>query len=166
MPDRLLFTSDYGAGSQMVRVKHEDERFVVEELLRLGPNEFSCKQQTPVALDGYVYTVLPKGQVACIDLSGHVLWTSPAAVNSGWGPLLFVNNVLYVLDDSTGELVRARAGPGGYEEIDRAKVLRGHEAWAPMAFADGRLIVRDMTEMVCLDLRPPTAAAEEVGDDR
>jgi outer membrane protein assembly factor BamB len=46
----------------------------------------------------------------------------------------------------------AEASPAGYRELARARVLSGHDAWAPMAFADGRLIVRDLTEMVCLDL--------------
>ena len=45
------------------------------------------------------------------------------------------------------------ARPDRFEEKARAKVLDGHDAWAPMALAGGRLILRDLTQLVCLDLR-------------
>lgn len=151
--DRLLFTGDYKAGSQMVRVSQRGETFEVAELWRRKWKEFSCKHHTPVADGGRLYAVLPDGHLACTDLNGNRLWLSPSSLNSGWAPYMFINGVLYVLDDEHGELVMAEVGQGGYKELARAKVLSGHDSWAPMAFADGRLIVRDLTEMVCLDLR-------------
>ena len=35
----------------------------------------------------------------------------------------------------------------------QAQVLTGHDSWGPMAMAGGRLILRDLTRMVCLDVR-------------
>ena len=163
---RIFFTGDYGAGGQMVRVSEQDGAFTVTELFRTTPRVFSCKQHTPVPVDGHLVTVLPDGRVVRADLDGKPLWTSPSSVNTGWGPFMFINDLLYVLNDDTGELVVADAGPAGYRERARAKVLTGHEAWAPMAFADGRLILRDLTEMVCLDLRArPGGPAEVSADD-
>ena len=46
----------------------------------------------------------------------------------------------------------AEAKPDGWKLLAEAKVLNGHDAWGPMAMAEGRLIVRDLTEMVCLDV--------------
>jgi outer membrane protein assembly factor BamB len=52
-----------------------------------------------------------------------------------------------------GELVMAEANTTAYRPLARHRVFAdGHDAWAPMACAAGRLIVRDMTRMVCLDL--------------
>jgi hypothetical protein len=57
----------------------------------------------------------------------------------------------------TGELFLAEASPDGYRQLAKAKVLDGEngEVWAPMALADGRLIVRDQHKMKCLDVRGP-----------
>jgi outer membrane protein assembly factor BamB len=46
----------------------------------------------------------------------------------------------------------AEASPTGYVQLAEAKVLDGHESWGPMALASGRLIVRDMNRMICLDV--------------
>ena len=43
--------------------------------------------------------------------------------------------------------------PGrGYEQLAQAQVLPGNVSEGPMALAGGRLIVRDSTRMVCLDV--------------
>jgi hypothetical protein len=47
----------------------------------------------------------------------------------------------------------AAANPAGFKLLAKAKVLEGHETWAPLAVAGGRLIVRDLQRMVCLDVR-------------
>ena len=47
----------------------------------------------------------------------------------------------------------ASATPDGYRRMAQSEIFpNGHDAWGPMAIADGRLIVRDMTRMTCLDL--------------
>jgi outer membrane protein assembly factor BamB len=61
---------------------------------------------------------------------------------------------ILALDDH-GLLTMARAVPESFEPLAQAKVLDGHDAWGPMALATGRLIVRDLTRMVCLDLTKP-----------
>jgi outer membrane protein assembly factor BamB len=52
-----------------------------------------------------------------------------------------------------GVLTMAEASPAGFKMLARAKVLDGHETWAPLAIAGGRLIVRDLERLVCLDVR-------------
>jgi hypothetical protein len=37
--------------------------------------------------------------------------------------------------------------------VASAKLLAGKEIWAPIALSEGRLIIRDQTQMKCLDLR-------------
>jgi len=39
--------------------------------------------------------------------------------------------------------------------LAQAQVLKGRESWAPLALAGGRLIVRDLTRMVCLEVGRP-----------
>jgi hypothetical protein len=39
-----------------------------------------------------------------------------------------------------------------YRELARAQVLSGPDVWAPLALSDGKLIVRDMAKLVCLEV--------------
>jgi outer membrane protein assembly factor BamB len=60
--------------------------------------------------------------------------------------------MLYIMDDD-GILTLAEATPSGYVQLAQAKVIEnGNESWGPMAIASGRLIVRDLNRMICLDL--------------
>ena len=47
----------------------------------------------------------------------------------------------------------AEATTEGYRRLSQCEVFAdGHDAWGPMALVNGRLILRDMTRMACLDL--------------
>ncbi len=79
------------------------------------------------------------------------LWNS-GSDRFGHGPYMFADGMLLLLGEK-GTLTLAEATPSGYKRLARHDVLpNGHDAWGPMALAAGRLIVRDMTRMVCLDL--------------
>lgn len=39
-----------------------------------------------------------------------------------------------------------------YKELDHAQILEGNDVWAPMALSDGKLVLRDMTKMVCIEV--------------
>ena len=61
------------------------------------------------------------------------------------------DRLIALADDGTLTLLRAT--PAGYEELGHKRILDGRDAWAPMALADGRLVLRDSTRLVCIDLR-------------
>jgi outer membrane protein assembly factor BamB len=117
----------------------------------MSAKEFSCDQQTPVFYQGHVYGVLPNGQLACATPAGERLWTSGAGARFGLGPYLIADGVLYLLNDD-GVLTLAGASPDGYRPLGQWKILDGHDCWGPMALAGGRLLARDLSRMVCLDV--------------
>ncbi|HOS42901.1 MAG TPA: hypothetical protein PK794_04345, partial [Armatimonadota bacterium] len=51
-----------------------------------------------------------------------------------------------------GELSLVTATPRGFSLRGKAKVLDGTELWGPIAIAGRRLLARDLTTMVCLDI--------------
>jgi outer membrane protein assembly factor BamB len=112
---------------------------------------FGSIQQTPIFYEGHIYGVRPDEQLVCLDLEGKVLWISTSAKKFGSGPYTIINGLMYAMNDS-GVLTLVQVGPSGYVQLAEAKVLDGHESWGPMAVADGRLIVRDFTRMICLDI--------------
>jgi outer membrane protein assembly factor BamB len=150
---RIFLTGGYDAGSAMIRLASVGAGgTAVEELYRLKAKIFSAEQHTPILYRGHLYAVIPNGELACMDLEGNVRWTSGPERRFGLGPWLIVDDLLLVLDDTAGTLHLARAHAKAYDELAQAKVLEGHDAWGPMAYAEGRIIVRDLTEMVCVDL--------------
>jgi hypothetical protein len=64
---------------------------------------------------------------------------------------MIANGLIYILNDE-GLLSLIRAIPDRFELLAKAKVLDGHDSWGPPAMAAGRLIVRDLTTMVCVDV--------------
>ena len=49
-------------------------------------------------------------------------------------------------------LTLAEATPAGFALLAQADVLEGIDSWGPMAVAGNRLLLRDLTKMVCLDI--------------
>jgi len=148
---RIFLTGGYDTGSMMIKLTDNAGKIVVKTLYRLKPEVFASDQQTPILYEGYIYGVKPDGQLACIDLNGKLLWTSGSANRFGLGPYLIASGLIYVMDD-TGLLTLVEATHVDYNQLAQAQILTGHDAWGPMALIGGRLIARDLTRMVCLDV--------------
>ena len=91
-------------------------------------------------------------QLVCMDLDGKQVWASGRQHRFGAGPYLIADGMIYVVDDS-GKLTLAEATPTGYVQLAEAQVLHGHDSWGPLAMVDGKLILRDLTQMVCIDVK-------------
>lgn len=150
--DRIFLTGGYNAGSVMLRLVENDGNIEVQEDFRLDPRTFASEQQTPILYDEHIYAVRPDGQLACMDTEGNVVWTSGSGTNFGLGPFLIADGLIYVMNDY-GVLTMAQANSSDYNELAQAEVMDGHDAWGPMTLVDGRLILRDMTQMLCLDIK-------------
>ncbi|MFB0552593.1 MAG: PQQ-binding-like beta-propeller repeat protein [Phycisphaerae bacterium] len=148
----LIFLSGgYNAGSMMLKLTQDGDKINAEPAYRLEPEVFGSPQHTPIFYDGYIYGVGADGQLNCLDLDGKVVWTSTSTHTFGLGPYTIANGLIYVMNDS-GLLTLAEATPSGYVQLAQAKVLEGPESWGPMAIASGRLILRDMNQMICIDV--------------
>ncbi len=151
---RIFFCGGYNAGSLMLRLEGRGGRIVPETLFRLKPRRFESEQQTPILYEGHIYGVRtnPGGkQLACLDLEGNEVWNS-GRDKFERGPYLIADGLIYVMD-SEGLLTVAEATPRAYNPLDKFQVFEhGHDAWGPMAMVGGRLILRDVTRMACLDV--------------
>jgi len=155
----LLLSGGYGGGAMLIRLKEEGGKLATETVWRLTKSkEFGSEQQTPVFYKGRIYAILPKEagslgeQLVCMDIEGKHAWTSGRKNRFGLGPYVVADGCLLVMNDD-GLLVMAEASGDAYRPLAKAKVLNGHETWAPMVVVGGRLLVRDLKRMVCLDLR-------------
>jgi PQQ-like domain len=148
---RLFLSGGYNAGAMMVKLSEENGQIRPTVEFRLEPEVFGSPQHTPIFYQGHIYGVRPDEQLVCLDLEGNVVWTSGSTHKFGLGPYTIINGLIYVMDDH-GKLTLAEATPTGYVQLAEADVLEGIDAWAPMALASNRLILRDLTEMICLDI--------------
>jgi outer membrane protein assembly factor BamB len=155
----ILLSGGYGGGAMLLKLKEEGGKFSTDVVWRFKKSkEFGAEQQTPIFYKGYIYAVLPKDagtlaeQLVCIDSTGKHVWESGRDSAFGLGPYLIADGLIFVMDEK-GLLTMVEATSEGYKPLAKAQVIEdAKEAWTPMAFAGGYLIVRDVTRMVCLDL--------------
>ena len=153
---RIFFSGGYNAGCLMAQLAQAPEGgFTVKTLFRVAAPVFGATQQTPILSKGRLFGIRPNdGRLACLDLEGKPVWTSDAKAKFGLGPLLMADGLLYVMNDE-GRLALYEASPQKAMPLAETALFPegGHEAWGPMALAGGRLLVRDFTRMICLDVK-------------
>jgi len=150
-PGRLFWAAGYKAGSVMIQLSHAGEAIEARTLPALPQEVFGAVQQSPIFYRGHLYGVRPDGQLVCLTPDGQVVWTSGSANKYGLGPFVIADGKIFVMDDH-GTLTMAMAASDGFSVLARARILQGPDAWGPMAVAGGRLILRDLNRMICLDI--------------
>ena len=154
-PDRIFVSAGYGQtqyGCAMLRLA-SDRGQIQAKLDFMHPTTvFGSMQQTPILYQDHLYGVGMNRQLTCLDLKGRVVWASTNANKFGFGPYMIADSKIYVMDDA-GVLTMLEATPAGYRPLARAELFAdGIESWGPMAMASGRLILRDLTRMICVDM--------------
>jgi outer membrane protein assembly factor BamB len=153
--ERVFMTASYDAGSVMVRVRRTGETFKAEAQFDMKSNEWNSEVHTPIVYKGHMFAVGKKkrGLFTCLSLEGNPVWTSEGKASFGLGSYMMADGMFFVLEGDTGKLRLIEANTTGYNELASAQVLAGEEVWGPMALSDGKLVLRDLTKMICLDVR-------------
>ncbi|MHC4835603.1 MAG: PQQ-binding-like beta-propeller repeat protein [Planctomycetota bacterium] len=148
---KIFLCAGYNKGSMMLQLEQKDGKIVPKVLYELEPDTFGSDQQTPIFYNAHIYGVRPDKQMVCMDLEGNILWTSGSDNKYGIGPYVIVNDMIYVVDDD-GVLSLIEATPEKFNKTASVKVLEGHESWGPPVLIEGKLLIRDLTTMACLDV--------------
>lgn len=162
---RIFVTSGYKAGSAMYQVDKGAAGFTATKVYSLPSNEFASEAQTPVLFQNHLFAVSSKnqkGRFTCLNLDGKIVWESPltqeAKKTFGLGGFLFADGMFYILDGDTGMLRLLEANTKEYKELASAQILSGEDVWGPLALSNGKLIIRDMGQMICLQVGPSGGA--------
>jgi outer membrane protein assembly factor BamB len=164
--DGIVFVTGYWEGSRAIKlgVRPTDHKVIWTDSKNLRG-----LMAQPLVRDGHVYMIDKGYGLTCFELAtGKKLWDdgnqlTPAGrnphasivwLNEGQGDRALALN-------SVGELVLCRLNHRGYEELSRAKVLRGN-VWGHPAFAGRHLFAKTdgaeawrkagQCELVCIDL--------------
>ena len=101
-----------------------------------------------VLVEGHLYG-FDNAVLKCLKLeTGEVMWEDRTV---GKGSLLAAQGHLFVLGEK-GDLAVVEANPKRYREKGRIKALDSNRAWTPPALAHGRLYVRDLVNIACIDV--------------
>ena len=161
LSDNLLFMcAGYGIGGVLLKVDFTGNRWTVSIADQHKPAfGISSEQQTPILYNNMIISILPKdalgnrGKIACYSPSNikTPVWTSAADERFGDGPFMVINNLLFAFK-SDGELYVYEFKQNGLQLLKKQRILDGIDAWGPLAYADGMLIVRDDHHVVCLKI--------------
>jgi len=153
--DLVFMTGSYDAGCVMVRVRGARGAFKAEQVFDMKNNEWNSEVHTPIVWKGHMFAVGKKrrGLFTCLSFDGKEVWTSSGKATFGLGSFLMADGMFFVLDGDTGTLRLLEASTTEYKELASSKVLGGQEVWGPMALSEGKLVLRDLTKMVCINVR-------------
>jgi outer membrane protein assembly factor BamB len=158
---KVFVTSGYEAGSAMYQVEKGASGFTARKLFALTSLQFSSEAHTPILFQNHLFAVSSKtkGRFTCLSLDGKPVWQSPvvsgnagASKTFGLGAFLLADGMFFALDGDSGMLRLIEAGTQGYKELASAQILNAEDVWGPMALSNGRLIIRDMGQMICLQV--------------
>ena len=169
--DKLFITAGYDSGSALIQIVKQGDSFTVKELHRDKLHGGQIHSALPV--NGRLFVNLNTNEnlrqrgkdahgIGCFDANGKLLWKSDNNPGIDRGAVLAVGEYLLTLGGEDGMLRLINTKADGYEEIASTKVFPADQKrnmiWAPMAFSDGRLLLRSQNQLKCLDLRPSKAA--------
>lgn len=152
LPDGKIFlTGGYGAGSLMLQLEEREGKFTAKTLFKLPAEIFGATQHTPILKDGRLFGARADGRFVCLSLDGKVVWASSPGETFGLGSFLIADDLILAVNDS-GKLRLFEASPVRFNLLGEIQPLANRESWAPMALAGSRLLLRDLTRLVCLDV--------------
>ena len=160
--NEIAVFGSYGAGGARISINYDGLKYsaTVKEQHK-ATSGLASDQQTPVIIGNYIWSVLPenagalKKQLVCYKKSNLLtaVWSSGKEnrFGRGLGPYIVSGDKLYLLDDD-GNLYFYKIEENKVTLIASHKVIKGIEAWGPMAIAGKYLIMRDARNLLCLNI--------------
>jgi len=158
--DKRVFLTDcsfdggYDPVSIMIEITRDGDEFTVKELFLT--EEAGSKMHPALLFEDHLYlnhTGNPN-QMMCLNLDGELVWEKDLAPGFELGAMIQVNGLILNQNGRNGDIYLIEPSPEAYIEKGKASFFdsKKTQAWAPLAFSQGKLIVRDLEKMVCIDL--------------
>ena len=117
---------------------------------------------TALVHGGHVFSARTSGELVCLEAAtGKEVWEADAVTALGNGSSIHLTpygDSVPLFTDG-GDLIRARIGASGYQELSRAHLLDPthafngrNRAWAAPAYANRHVFARSDKELICADL--------------
>jgi outer membrane protein assembly factor BamB len=157
---RVLITGGYQAGAAMIKVeKKADGSYGVSELYKNA--DFGAHTQPPVLYNGNFYaqytTNERKDGLVCMSIDGKIKWKTGRSPLFDKGGIILADGLLLSTDGSS-KLYLIEPDPSTFKPIATSELLKPapgdkraqNQNWAPLALADGKLLIRDQSRLICV----------------
>jgi hypothetical protein len=157
--NRLLVTGGYDLGCVVFQVGFTNGAW--ESKVAFRNKNAASHIHSPILCKDRIYVASFKEHggaatgLACLDKDCNLIGQTGPSLQFDFGSYLIADGMVFVMHGKTGELHLFELAPQGFHLLARAKVLnaKNNMAWAPMALADGKLVVRDQHALKCLEMR-------------
>jgi outer membrane protein assembly factor BamB len=166
--NKILVAGGYEHGALMIQVeKKADGSFSTKELFKTV--EFGDQTKTPLFYNGYFYaqygTNNRRDGLVCMNMDGQIMWKTKRAPDFNKGSMILADGLILATDGAKN-LYLIEPDPTAFKAIATAELL-GSKAtseensiagriggstqnWAPIALADGKLLIRDQSRLLCI----------------
>ncbi|NSW94516.1 MAG: PQQ-binding-like beta-propeller repeat protein [Bacteroidales bacterium] len=166
--NRVLVAGGYEHGVVMLKIeKKADGTFSAKELFK--HNEFGDHTKPPILHNGYFYAQFTTNNrrdgLVCMDMNGKIMWKTTRNPLFDKGSMILADGLIIATDGRTS-LYLIEPDPSGFKPVATAQVLSegginegdqmasrvggSTQNWAPIALAEGKLLIRDQKRMLCL----------------
>lgn len=168
--NRLFVTGGYDAGSMIIEVTKDGDAWKAEVVKRIPEHGAQIHQVT--LHEGHLYANFntnenlrrdPDGLV-CMNLDGDIVWQTKGEPDFNRGGFIIADGLIIALGGEDGVLRLIEATAEKYNELSSFKAFeagnrRGNNIWAPLVLSDGKLLIRDQSQLKCLNVARPKPAS-------
>ena len=167
--NKVLVVGGYELGAVMLKVeKKADDSYGVTELFKT--EEFGAHTKPPLLHNGYFYaqygTNYRRDGLVCMSMDGKIMWKTKRSPNFDKGSMILADGLilatdgrktLYLIEPDPTEFkpiasaeLLGEAETGSDKDSIEVRVGGSTQNWAPIALADGKLLIRDQRRMKCV----------------
>ena len=150
--NKVLIIGGYRAGAAMIQVEKEASGgYKVSELYKTV--DFGAHTKPAIQYKGYFYAQYSTNEtrdgLVCMSMDGKVMWATKRDPSFIRGSMILADGLLLATDGEK-TLYLIEPDPAGFKELASAELLGPGQNWAPIALADGKLLIKDQEKMLCL----------------
>jgi outer membrane protein assembly factor BamB len=163
--NKILIIGAYQAGAAMIKIeKKADGSYGVTELYKTV--DFGEHTKPPILYKGYLYAQYGTNErrdgMVCMSMEGKIMWKTQKAPDFNKGSMILADGLILATDGAKS-LYLIEPDPAGFKPLASAELLKepstgndpmasrfGTQNWAPIALADGKLLIRDQSRMMCV----------------
>lgn len=165
--NKVLVVGGYELGATMLKVeKKADGSYDATELFTT--EEFGDQTKPPILHNGHFYaqygTNNRRDGLVCMSMDGQIMWQTKRNPDFNKGSMILADGLilatdgrksLYLIEPDPSEFKSLASaellGDAGTESEGIARQVGGPtQNWAPLALSDGKLLVRDHSQMKCV----------------
>jgi outer membrane protein assembly factor BamB len=149
---RIIVVGGYDYGSVMIQVeKMNDDEYNVNEIFY--HNDFGDHTKPPVLHKDYFYAQFSTNNrrdgLCCMSMDGEVMWKTMRSPSFDKGSMILADGLILATDGAK-KLYLIEPDPSGFKPLASAELLGTGQNWAPIALVDGKLLIRDQQQMLCV----------------